>query len=156
MESKFTQTDDSNGEMAEWLKAHAWKACLGETLTWVRIPVSPPGPEERRPRMKRYLASVCVAITVFYVCNGLQAQQAPLMTMGITLPLINQPASVQVVVSNPEFSPVPTGAVTIDFGDGDSTGPVALTNMLVSVTHTYTAPGEFAITANYSGDEFHT
>ena len=31
-----------NGEMAEWLKAHAWKACLGETLTWVRIPLSPP------------------------------------------------------------------------------------------------------------------
>jgi hypothetical protein len=21
------------GEVAEWLKAHAWKACLGETLT---------------------------------------------------------------------------------------------------------------------------
>ena len=31
-----------HGEMAEWLKAHAWKACLGETLTWVRIPLSPP------------------------------------------------------------------------------------------------------------------
>jgi hypothetical protein len=31
-----------DGEMAEWLKAHAWKACLGETLTWVRIPLSPP------------------------------------------------------------------------------------------------------------------
>jgi len=30
------------GEMAEWLKAHAWKACLEETLTWVRIPLSPP------------------------------------------------------------------------------------------------------------------
>ena len=30
------------GEMAERLKAHAWKACLGETLTWVRIPLSPP------------------------------------------------------------------------------------------------------------------
>ena len=30
------------GEVAEWLKAHAWKACLGETLTWVRIPPSPP------------------------------------------------------------------------------------------------------------------
>jgi hypothetical protein len=28
--------------VAEWLKAHAWKACLGETLTWVRIPPSPP------------------------------------------------------------------------------------------------------------------
>ncbi len=31
-----------NGEMAEWLKAHAWKACIGETLSRVRIPVSPP------------------------------------------------------------------------------------------------------------------
>ena len=28
--------------MAEWLKAHAWKACLGESLTWVRIPPAPP------------------------------------------------------------------------------------------------------------------
>ena len=28
--------------MAEWLKAHAWKACIGETLSRVRIPVSPP------------------------------------------------------------------------------------------------------------------
>ena len=28
--------------MAEWFKAHAWKACIGETLSWVRIPFSPP------------------------------------------------------------------------------------------------------------------
>ena len=28
--------------MAEWSKAHAWKACKGETLSWVRIPFSPP------------------------------------------------------------------------------------------------------------------
>src|SRR5438132_1094231 len=28
--------------MAEWLKAHAWKACIGESLSRVRIPVSPP------------------------------------------------------------------------------------------------------------------
>ena len=28
--------------MAEWLKAHAWKACKGVTLSWVRIPFSPP------------------------------------------------------------------------------------------------------------------
>ena len=25
------------GEMSEWLKEHAWKACVGETLPWVRI-----------------------------------------------------------------------------------------------------------------------
>tara|TARA_Y100000590_G_scaffold101813_1_gene115657 strand:- start:183 stop:347 length:165 start_codon:yes stop_codon:yes gene_type:complete len=28
--------------MAEWFKAHAWKACIGATLSWVRIPFSPP------------------------------------------------------------------------------------------------------------------
>jgi hypothetical protein len=28
--------------VAEWLKAHAWKVCLGLNLTWVRIPPPPP------------------------------------------------------------------------------------------------------------------
>ena len=40
--AKLKTHDPRAGEMAEWLKAHAWKACLGETLTWVRIPLSPP------------------------------------------------------------------------------------------------------------------
>ena len=30
------------GEVSEWLKEHAWKACVGETQPWVRIPPSPP------------------------------------------------------------------------------------------------------------------
>ncbi|MDF2616800.1 MAG: hypothetical protein K0Q47_1455, partial [Sedimentibacter sp.] len=30
------------GEMSEWFKEHAWKACLRETVTGVRIPLSPP------------------------------------------------------------------------------------------------------------------
>ena len=30
------------GELSEWLKEHAWKACLRETVTRVRIPHSPP------------------------------------------------------------------------------------------------------------------
>src|SRR5438874_8056384 len=30
------------GEMAERLKAHAWKACIRETVSGVRIPLSPP------------------------------------------------------------------------------------------------------------------
>src|SRR5579859_1475325 len=30
------------GEVAEWLKAHAWKACSLAMATWVRIPPSPP------------------------------------------------------------------------------------------------------------------
>ena len=31
------------GEVAEWLKAHAWKACNGATRSQVRILFSPPG-----------------------------------------------------------------------------------------------------------------
>ena len=30
------------GEVSEWLKEHAWKACVGEILPWVQIPPSPP------------------------------------------------------------------------------------------------------------------
>jgi hypothetical protein len=30
------------GEVAEWLKAHAWKVCKRETVSGVRIPLSPP------------------------------------------------------------------------------------------------------------------
>ena len=38
----YIQLKNGIGEMAEWLKAHAWKACKGATLSWVRIPFSPP------------------------------------------------------------------------------------------------------------------
>ena len=27
--------------MSEWFKEHAWKACVLETVPWVRIPPSP-------------------------------------------------------------------------------------------------------------------
>ncbi len=30
------------GEVAEWFKAHAWNACIRETVSRVRIPLSPP------------------------------------------------------------------------------------------------------------------
>ena len=30
------------GEVAEWLKAHAWKVCRRDTVSRVRIPPSPP------------------------------------------------------------------------------------------------------------------
>src|SRR5579862_284556 len=35
------------GEVSERFKEHAWKACVGETQPWVRIPPSPP--EIERP-----------------------------------------------------------------------------------------------------------
>jgi hypothetical protein len=31
-----------SGEVSERFKEHAWKACVGEILPWVRIPPSPP------------------------------------------------------------------------------------------------------------------
>ena len=34
--------DNSIGEMAEWLKALAWKACIPLKVSRVRIPFSPP------------------------------------------------------------------------------------------------------------------
>jgi hypothetical protein len=30
------------GQVAEWLKAHAWKVCIRETVSRVRIPPCPP------------------------------------------------------------------------------------------------------------------
>ena len=30
------------GEVSEWLKEHAWKVCIRETVSRVRIPLSPP------------------------------------------------------------------------------------------------------------------
>src|SRR5665811_1294064 len=35
-------TGEKSGEVAEWLKAHAWKACRRVTVSRVRIPPSPP------------------------------------------------------------------------------------------------------------------
>ena len=34
-----------SGEVSEWLKEHAWKVCIRETVSGVRIPLSP---QERR------------------------------------------------------------------------------------------------------------
>ncbi len=39
--NNFIQLIKTNGEVAEWLKAHAWKACKRETVSGVRIPSSP-------------------------------------------------------------------------------------------------------------------
>src|ERR1700680_2141527 len=36
------------GGVAEWLKALAWKACIRETVSWVRIPLPPPAPLAQR------------------------------------------------------------------------------------------------------------
>src|SRR5687767_10019553 len=42
--------------MSEWFKEHAWKACVGETLPRVRIPLSPPSFAKRSLRSRLRLA----------------------------------------------------------------------------------------------------
>ena len=34
--------ENISGQVAEWLKAHAWKVCIRETVSRVRIPPCPP------------------------------------------------------------------------------------------------------------------
>ena len=38
------------GEVSERFKEHAWKACVLETVPWVRIPPSPKMPVPPRPQ----------------------------------------------------------------------------------------------------------
>src|SRR5436190_21053738 len=38
----FARVPRPAGEGAEWFKAHAWKACIRETVSRVRIPPPPP------------------------------------------------------------------------------------------------------------------
>ena len=47
------------GEVAEWLKALAWKACIRETVSWVRIPPSPPIPISKPLSDARAAARAC-------------------------------------------------------------------------------------------------
>ena len=35
-----------DGQVAEWLKAHAWKVCIRESVSRVRIPLCPPFPNQ--------------------------------------------------------------------------------------------------------------
>ena len=51
--------EGKDGEVAEWLKAHAWKVCLRETVTRVRIPLSPPA---------NLLPSICLILLVPFEC----------------------------------------------------------------------------------------
>src|SRR5438034_9937916 len=68
------------GEMSEWFKEHAWKACVGVTPPWVRIPLSPlklnaasirfrgaaqlePENPARSGRKQRYWVNQCDAVS---------------------------------------------------------------------------------------------
>ncbi len=49
------------GEVAEWFKTHAWKACIEETLSRVRIPPSPP---LKKPHFKRLIKRILILLRI--------------------------------------------------------------------------------------------
>jgi hypothetical protein len=48
------------GEVAEWFKAHAWKACVGLPLPRVRIPPSPPAQDSEYVFYKTKKLIICM------------------------------------------------------------------------------------------------
>src|SRR4029453_14079915 len=49
LSEQSVRSSESKGEVSEGVKEHAWKACVGETLPWVRIPLSPNPPFVQNP-----------------------------------------------------------------------------------------------------------
>lgn len=110
--------------------------------------------DKGRWRKVLWLSATVLAASVSHAQTALVT---PKIAMGITLPAINEPASIQVLVTDPDLtsaplSPVPTGDVTIDFGDGSFPVTLPLGTSRVATTYTYTSLGQFTIQAVYSGD----
>src|SRR3546814_7775638 len=74
--SGWTLAPRSAGGMAEWLKAHAWKACLRETATWVRIPLPPPASQIPR-KIKHLSRALAIAPGIMCRSPASHRQQAP-------------------------------------------------------------------------------
>jgi hypothetical protein len=68
------------------------------------------------------------------------------VTIGTTPLVIGKTTTIQVLVTNPAFIPVPNGQVALDFGDGSTADSLPISNTWVGTTHTYSAPGQFTIT----------
>ena len=66
------------GEVSEWLKEHAWKVCIWETVSRVRIPPSPHSPAEvLQPTLKLQLLlnEGGLLISILFIAGfGLQSQ----------------------------------------------------------------------------------
>jgi hypothetical protein len=71
------------GGVAEWLKAHAWRACIGETLSRVRIPLPPPAFSEvkkallARPELRRGEAKAHISVAEFSLIRRQPASTMP-------------------------------------------------------------------------------
>jgi lysophospholipase L1-like esterase len=77
----------------------------------------------------------------------------PQILLGVPQPVKGKAMTVDVIVENQaNATPVATGTVTVDFGDGTTPASATLSNSLVTLQHTYTAGGNVTLTASYGGD----
>jgi integrase len=58
--------------MAEWLKAHAWKACIRATVSWVRIPLPPPTPQSADVRCRSPEAEIDQYLSAFLALSKIE------------------------------------------------------------------------------------
>lgn len=77
----------------------------------------------------------------------------PQVLLGVPQPVAGKTFQVTVIVeAQADATPVPTGNVTVNFGDGTTPTVVTLSNSLVTAQHNFAAAGQFTITAAYGGD----
>jgi adhesin HecA-like repeat protein len=103
-------------------------------------------------RTMRVFLLICAGLIASAVCHGQTPFLTPTVTIATTPLVIGRPATIQVLVTNAAFTPVPTGQITFDFGDGSSPEALAIANTWAGTSHTYTTAASFTITASYSGD----
>ena len=58
-----------DGSVAEWLKAHAWNACMQETVSEVRILSLPPGSNRNRTLRAGFCYFSLTSVSTYYTAD---------------------------------------------------------------------------------------
>jgi hypothetical protein len=92
---------DVPGGVAEWLKALAWKACIRETVSWVRIPLPPPACSSARFVVVRHQpCKALVSLHFSSVAHLFRALSTCPNAVGFTDPLKMRDQSEKALQSN--------------------------------------------------------
>lgn len=98
-----------------------------------------------------------LAVTLILLVGKATAQTAPQMLLGVPQPVAGRTFTVDVLVEAPaDATPLATGSVTLQWGDGSTSTTATLSNSLVTAQHAYASAGGYTITASYSGDSNHS
>jgi len=107
-------------------------------------------PQNLSSRVFFYTTALCF---LFLTGASAAAQQTnPVITLGAPIVVQNQNVNVQILVSSPNFSPMPTGVVNINWGDGSTATQATISNTRADGFHTYTTLGTYTLQAYYEGD----